>query len=619
MNDPRPQSRYAFPIACVSIALLGILVLAPGARGGFLFDDQASILTNYVTHLTELDFESLLYAAYSYQPGSGSRPLSMLSFAFDHWRGGLDPLPYKVTNLIIHGATTLALSLLFRNLLQAAGYTARQCRIGAVCLAAAWAIHPLQASSVLYVVQRMQTLCTLFTVLALLHYMRMRHAQVEGLPSRRNALLTLLFWALAFASKEDAILLPAYAFIAEVTLLRYRAAHPELARMLRHGYHALALAGIVIYFALVVPRYWSWDNYPGRDFSSFERLLTQARVLMMYIGQVLLPSPHQLRFFYDDLTVSRGLLEPWTTLPSILAIAMLVTLAWRSRTARPLTAFGILFFFAGHFVTSNVVNLEMAFEHRNHLPMIGIILVVGDTAVAYGLHRRRVGRVAGTAVLIALAATALVRAQTWADPLTLAKTTLEYAPRSERAWMLLNAAYSDRSRMKPGPYLDLAIETSREGALATGSPPLLSNVVIYKTIRGDVTREDWARLLWSLEHATMSAQNHNIVWTMVGNARRKLPLDQEGVLRTIEIIAARSEFTTNEYLQLAAYIHNDTDQPGRALPLLRRAVGTADADDPDIDAMFRDLATAGRHDWIRELRSLAPVTSSHPRAGRPDN
>ena len=46
-------------------------------------------------------------------------------------------------------------------------------------LALAWAAHPLQVSAVLYVVQRIQTMGTLFLVLALWAYLQARQAQIE--------------------------------------------------------------------------------------------------------------------------------------------------------------------------------------------------------------------------------------------------------------------------------------------------------------------------------------------------------------------------------------------------------------------------------------------------------
>src|SRR5690606_33515324 len=133
------------------------------------------------------------------------------------------------------------------------------------------------------------------------------------------------------------------------------------------------LIGVAACLFIVLPHYWSWDSYPGRTFSSIERLLTQGRMLTMYIGQIMLPLPERLPFFYDDVRISRGLVDPVTTLPASLLVFSLLAFAWLWRTKRPVFTCGVFLFFAGHAMTSSFINLEMAFEHRNHFPLIGAV------------------------------------------------------------------------------------------------------------------------------------------------------------------------------------------------------------------------------------------------------
>src|SRR5690606_10211578 len=108
-----------------------------------------------------------------------------------------------------------------------AGWPGRLSTWAAPAMALAWAVHPLQVSSVLYIVQRMQTMATLFVVLALWAYLCARQAQVEGRDSRRPWALAVLCGLLALACKEDAVLLPAYALALELLVLRFRAQAPS--------------------------------------------------------------------------------------------------------------------------------------------------------------------------------------------------------------------------------------------------------------------------------------------------------------------------------------------------------------------------------------------------------
>src|SRR5690606_3329953 len=116
---------------------------------------------------------------------------------------------------------------------------------------------------------------------------------------------------------------------------RFGAADASLRRRLRSGYLLGMLAGTMLYVLWVIPNHWNWQAYTARDFSTPERLLTQARVLCMYLWQIVLPLPSNMPFYYDWLQPSRSLLHPWTTLPAILLLAALLVLAWRLRTRSP--------------------------------------------------------------------------------------------------------------------------------------------------------------------------------------------------------------------------------------------------------------------------------------------
>ncbi|MGB3394778.1 MAG: hypothetical protein WA956_10400 [Stenotrophomonas sp.] len=601
-------------LVALACALLAGLCLAPGLDGGFIFDDGVNIQQNAALHLDRLEGEGLLYAAYSFQPGNGSRALSMLTFALDYWRGGMDARVFKITNLVIHGLTVLALVAFLRRLTLCAKWSEKQAAVGGLVLALLWALHPLQVSSVLYVVQRMQTLCTLFMLLALWAYLSMRRAQIKGQRSRQYGALMGLFWVLGFASKEDAVLLPAYALVLELTVLQFSAASTGIATAWRRGYGVMAVLGAAVYALVVVPYFWHWDAYPGRDFSSYERLLTQARVLVMYLGQILLPLPGRLPFYYDDIVVSRGLLQPGSTLISLLLLAGLLTWAWRWRQCRPLFAAGVLLFFAGHFMTSNVLNLELAFEHRNQFPMIGIVLAVADLCrMAWGRRawRPQWGWSGVGVLLLALGTGTVMRAYMWGESMRFAVHTLRLAPTSERAWLSLGAAEVDRSGFEAGnPWLDLAINTNRQGATITGSAVMLSNIVIYRTIRGDVTEADWEALLARLPQVPTSAQNKAIAFAHLHNAERGMALDEANVVKLLEITIDRMPLLSSEYLRMAAYIHNQTRVPEKSLPFLKLAVAAAPPGDPDIAKMLGELDEMGNTEWVEQLEEVQ--RQSHP-------
>lgn len=595
-----------FSLLTALVAVLTACLFLPGLSGGFVFDDKPNIVDNAALHITALDVTQLQHASFSFEPGQGSRPLAMFSFALDYLRAGLNPQAFKTTNLLIHALTTLVLAHFLRLLFTLAQWPPRRATIGALIITTLWAIHPLQVSSVLYVVQRMQTLVTLFTILALWAYLRMRQAQMEGQRSRQFGIQMLLFWALGLASKEDAILLPAFTLALELTVLRFGTARATPNTTLRRSYAALALAGLAVFFLVILPHYWHWGNYPTREFSSSERLFTQGRVLALYLQQILLPLPSSMPFFYDDYPISRGWLQPPTTLASWLLIATLLAWAWLWRTRRPLFSLGIFLFFAGHVITSNVIGLELVFEHRNHFPMLGILLATADLcSMAYQRWPARppLAISLATIALLATGCATIWRTYVWGNPLRFAQNSVVASPHSPRAWMTLGGIYYERSGGKAGnPWLDKAIEINQQGARETASAPMLSNIVIFKTIRGDVTPSDWTQFLDRLQQVPMNAQNKGIAFTTLDNVDRGISLDEKGVIEALEIVNQRTILSPEEYLRIAAYLHNETQQPGKALPYLRSAVEHSPPGSPAIAQMLVQLKEAGREDWLNELK-----------------
>src|SRR5690606_22656969 len=101
---------------------------------------------------------------------------------------------------------------------------------------------------------------------------------------------------------------------------------------------------------------------------------------------------------------------------------------------------GALLFFGAHAIASNVPNLELAFEHRNHFALIGAVLAVGSVLAhaSLRLRLRPAMQAALCAMLLAaLGSATMLRAHAWHSGLSLARTSTELAPGSARAWISL--------------------------------------------------------------------------------------------------------------------------------------------------------------------------------------
>lgn len=607
----RTSTTNSFLLLSLLVALLAGAAFIPGLPGDFVFDDIPNIVNNKAIHLHQLDARSVLDVIATPQLSGNMRTLPTLSFAFDFWRaGGADPAAFKTTNIVIHAITACALAWFFRSLVLISGIPGARAGWLSAALALAWAVHPLQVSSVLYAVQRMQTMATLFMILALLAYIQARIAQCQGRPARKAFLATLFLSVLAMGCKEDAVMLPAYALALELTVLNFAAANARTTQLLLRGYLLATVAGAALLAFVVAPYFWQWEAYPGRDFSTPERLLTQARVLCMYAWQILIPLPQNMPFYYDWLQPSRGLLQPWTTLASIAGLGALLGLAFWQRVRRPLFSLGVLLFFGAHFITSNVVGLELAFEHRNHFALVGAMLAIGSL-ILDGSARLGVRPAAQAALcailLISLGSATLLRAHEWRSRMTLAQTSTEHAPNSARAWILLCAGHYEAGggAVKDNPFLDEAIEACSKGAelapYALNNPALL---VVLKTLRGDVVPQDWARLQQRIETVHMSLDNRRAPLILTHNAREGVQLEKRGMLRALSTLLDRAPLKPFEVASISYFIMNDLGEPDLAIPYFVRAIESVPSGDPFAAQLAGELRTKGRPDLATAIENL---------------
>lgn len=408
------------------------LVFVPGISGPYVFDDYSNLLNNSYLQVKTLDPAELKTASYSLAAGPLKRPVAMLSFALNHYlAGGFEKTaPFKAVNLFIHALNGLLVfwlvRLVFTFLAMRQGRAARTSLIGgrhALILAAAvallWVIHPIQLTSVLYIVQRMTLLSGFFVLLALIGYLKGRQRINEG---RRGGgwlvLMALLGGGiLGMLSKENAILLPVFVLVLELALFPDRRPWKSWSRIPRTGKilllaSAAVLAGLISAVALKM----ALPGYAIRDFSLTERLMTEPRVLVFYISLILVPRINEFGLLHDDIEISRSLISPWTTLPSILVLAATLAYAMTVRRRQPLLCLGVLWFFGAHLLESTIFPLEIAHEHRNYLATLGILLVVMHLldrgSVRLG-HRRLWGLV--PVMILVFAGTSFARSMQWAD------------------------------------------------------------------------------------------------------------------------------------------------------------------------------------------------------------
>ena len=429
--------RPAWPF--LLLVLANAAIYWPGRGGGFVFDDYPNIVDNAALHVTSWDRHAWLAAIFSSDSGLGHRPLAMATFALNHVFTGLDPVPMKLTNIAIHAFNACLVLCLLRALLALAvpAIDPRRREWTARFAAAAWALHPINLMAVLFVVQRMESLCHAFVFAGLWLYLLGRQRQLAGERGGWWRIVAGIVGGTALGAlcKESAVLLPLYAACIELCVSGFRAGDGRRDRRLLAFFGCVLVLPGLLGLAWLWPRVASPGAYAARAFTLGERLLTEARVVLDYLEWSLFPSLRAFALYHDDIALSRGLLQPISTATALAALATLVALAVALRKRRPLAALGIAWFLGAQLLTATVVPLELVFEHRNYFASLGVCLAVADLLLLAPRHEsaRRVGALLAVLWLLFLGMTTALRAREWSDPLRFAASEAAKHPHSPRA------------------------------------------------------------------------------------------------------------------------------------------------------------------------------------------
>jgi protein O-mannosyl-transferase len=416
----------------LSIVAAAVLVYWPGLSGGFAFDDYHVIVNN--EHLGALNHgvSGALDAAFSTATGPLKRPLSLLTFALNHAVDGLVPLGFKVTNLALHCLNAGLLLFLLRAILgRLSGIRAGDAGRLAWLIALLWAVHPINLTSVLYVVQRMTLLASTFMLLGMWVYFRIRVRQTSGRDVTVATWLALMLcWVLGLAAKETAVLLPFFLLTIELSAFGFAGLPPVRAawRGIAGGLILVSLGVAYMNANTLFPAYF------GREFTAAERLLTESRVLMLYLQMILTPDLSLFALFHDDVPLSKSLLDPISTLPSVCVVLVAVGCTF---ARRPLwLAFGCAWFISGHLLESSLVPLELVHEHRNYLASVGPLsaLVIGAQLILKRVPDARLRYLPMALFIVCVAIVTALRAVDWDDPWRQMSVDIRHHPESARSW-----------------------------------------------------------------------------------------------------------------------------------------------------------------------------------------
>jgi len=433
-------------LAILAIGVLGVSIYSNTFRCPFVFDDGRNITTNTSIRLRQLDLRQLCRAGF--ESPMRSRPVAYISFALNYYCGRYDVAGYHAVNTAIHvingmlvySLAFLTFGRLFSNSRHAAArFANRSIPFGALLAGLIFTAHPVQIQSVTYIVQRMNSMAVMFYLLALLLYIRGRLSRETA---ARWALWAgcLVSWMLALGSKPVAATLPVIVLLYEWYFFQDLSAD-WLRPILKYLPGAGVLVGVLAFMYL---EDFFVLGYQRHDFSMAERVLTQFRVVVLYITLLLLPLPSRLNLLHH-VSVSHSLFDPVSTFFALLLILSVICAATCLARRQRLISFCLLWFLVNLVIESSVLPLEMIFEHRLYLPMAGFAVLVPYVLLTLLSGKPRLAAVISIPLVLSLGVGTYVRNGAWQDGMTLWSDVISKNPLAHRAYSN-RSAYAQLSR-----------------------------------------------------------------------------------------------------------------------------------------------------------------------------
>ncbi|MGZ3558620.1 MAG: hypothetical protein ACXU97_05855 [Thermodesulfobacteriota bacterium] len=369
----RPSFRHLFAIGL--IAGVALLAYSNTFHVPFHFDDHSNITDNPNVQIKVFSWEQierLIKNTYK----ESIRLFSYFTLALNYYFGGLNVFGYHLVNFFVHIASGI---LLYWLLLLTFNLSSLRERYGPISYQVAlfssliFISHPIQTQSVTYIVQRMASMAGMFYLLALVLYVKGRLS--TGGPRVLYFAGTAFSYLLGVFSKENVAILPLFLALYEFYFFQTFDLSQKGKKILIGLVVGLVILGA---FGLILwgERYLHVirEGYQYRTFTMSERVLTQFRIVLYYLTLLIYPHPSRLNLDYD-FPISRTIFDPLTTFVSILIVAGLIGYSIWTAKKRPVLSFCILWYFGNLVIESSIFPLEMVYEHRLYLPVVGPIVL----------------------------------------------------------------------------------------------------------------------------------------------------------------------------------------------------------------------------------------------------
>ncbi len=589
-------------IGAVAVCLAILLTYANTLSNPFIFDDQQSILRNP----TIRDLRNL--RAVLSPPGRGAavqnRPVVNLTLAINFALHGERVAGYHLFNLAVHIVSALTLMGVVHRTLLLPRFPQplnRRAATYASITALLWAVHPLNTEAVTYIIQRSESLFSMF-------YLLMLYCCIRGYEGNRRWFAAAVVCCLiGMGCKEAMVTAPVMAFLYDRAYIAQ--SWKEIARR-RWGLYAALAATWSVLAALLASAAGARGEAAGFGFgiTPWEYARTQCWALARYLYLVFWPTGLVMDYGMWTARTFREV-APHAALVAILAAAALWL--W---VRRPHAAYPALWFFAILSPSSSFVPLvtQTVAEKRMYLPLAGVItlLVVGLGETL----RRRFERFAPTGVLpkslpaagwaavaciaLALGTLTVLRNRDYRSEGGIWEDTIRKRPDNARA-------YFNRGRLRgeAGDWNGMMADYAKALELKPDFVEAYNNRGNAYSFAGNHARalEDFSKAIRYYPRSAGSYNNRGVTYLDLGDYERALA----DFSKAIEISPDRPEFYCNR-----ANARNALGRYAEALADCEKAIALA----PDLPEpyYYRANAYSGLGDDERALADYDRALRTRP-------
>jgi len=440
MLDRYHLKQHILPSAILIIVC--ILIYSNTLEVPFVFDDRPNIVKNESIRIDDIKPESIIRAASN--NFCKNRPVAYITFAINYYLGIYDVKGYHLVNISVHVINSMLLFYLFRMtlvLIYKRKGDMHDHSISCIAFAAAliWLVHPLHTQSVTYIVQRMTSLCSMFFLGSMISYITARFS-AKSLVRYALFSLCILSGMLSMMTKENAATLPVFIFLYEWYFIQDQSVKWIKQRCL------IIIPGIAVFLLIVLlylginPVERIMADYSQREFTPVQRIMTQWRVIMHYIGLMFYPDASRLNLDYH-FALSYSLFKPVTTILSLIAIITMVVMAIYLVKKELLISFSILWFLGNLAIESSIIPLELVYEHRTYLPSMFPVLALTVFADRY-IRKYRI-KIAAVLIIAAVCSYwTYERNELWGDRIAFWEDCIEKSPDKARPHFNMGLALS---------------------------------------------------------------------------------------------------------------------------------------------------------------------------------